>query len=62
MTTTCAERDTAGGPPSPSGDGGLLRWGMVLVLGGLLLFAHGCHADRDNELFALARTLLHLQD
>jgi hypothetical protein len=29
----------------------LLRSGPVLLLGGYLLFAHGCHGDEDNELF-----------
>jgi hypothetical protein len=26
----------------------------LLLLGGYLLFAHGCHGDEDNELFARA--------
>jgi hypothetical protein len=26
------------------------RWLPFLVLGGYLLFAHGCHADKDTEL------------
>jgi hypothetical protein len=28
------------------------RWFLVLILGGYLLFCHGCHADEDNELRA----------
>ena len=33
------------------------RWALVglMVLGGYLLFAHGCHGDEDNELFARLR-------
>jgi hypothetical protein len=33
----------------------LWRWitaAALLLLGGYLLFAHGCHGDEDNELFA----------
>ena len=29
-----------------------LRWGLLALLAGYLLFAHGCHGDEDNELFA----------
>jgi hypothetical protein len=29
-----------------------LRWTLFLVITGYLLFAHGCHGDQDNELFA----------
>jgi hypothetical protein len=29
-------------------------WLGVFVIGGYLLFAHGCHGDEDNELFAAA--------
>jgi hypothetical protein len=28
------------------------KWATFLVLSGWLLFAHGCHGDEDNELFA----------
>ncbi len=31
------------------------RWAAALVLGGYLLFAHGCHGDEDSELFAVRR-------
>ncbi|MBY0523732.1 MAG: hypothetical protein K2R98_10055 [Gemmataceae bacterium] len=32
------------------------RWRIAaLALGGYLLFAHGCHGDEDNELFAVLR-------
>jgi hypothetical protein len=34
--------------PSRTGWG----WLAVLLLGGYLLFAHGCHGDEDNELIA----------
>src|SRR5947209_7498668 len=27
------------------------RFGLALLLAGYLLFAHGCHGDKDNELF-----------
>ena len=30
----------------------------VLLLGGFLLLAHGCHGNEDNELFALYRCWL----
>lgn len=38
----------------------LLRWGMLLLMAGYLLFSHlGCHGDEDNELFAaLARAIV----
>src|SRR6266404_4325230 len=42
-----------GRAPIPSSRG--RRWiyaTAVLVLGGYFLFAHGCHGDEDNELFA----------
>jgi hypothetical protein len=32
----------------------LPRWGRLatlLLLGGYLLFSHGCHGDEDNEIF-----------
>lgn len=29
------------------------RWVALALLGGYLLFCHGCHGDEDNELFAL---------
>ncbi len=28
------------------------RWFAALLLGGYLIFAHGCHGDEDNELLA----------
>src|SRR5205085_7537137 len=31
-----------------------LSWFAVVILGGYLLFAHGCHGDEDNELLAAA--------
>jgi hypothetical protein len=37
-------------PPISSG-GWLLLVAMVLLVG-LLIFAHGCHGDEDHELFA----------
>jgi len=30
----------------------------VLLLGGFLFLAHGCHGDEDNELFAFFRDWL----
>jgi hypothetical protein len=34
----------------------VLRWGMLLLIAGYLLFAHfGCH-EEDNELFAALRS------
>jgi hypothetical protein len=29
----------------------------LLLLGGYLLFAHGCHGDEDNELCGVVRTV-----
>jgi hypothetical protein len=29
-------------------------WATILLLGGYLLFAHGCHPDEDTELFTSA--------
>jgi hypothetical protein len=31
-----------------------LRWFALGLLGGYLLFCHGCHGDEDNELLAAA--------
>ena len=33
---------------------GRMRWLPLVLLGGYLLFCHGCHGDEDNELFASA--------
>jgi hypothetical protein len=40
--------------PLPEGPW-LGRWLVVLVVGGYLLFAHGCHGDEDNELWSHLR-------
>ncbi len=29
-------------------------WAVFLLLGGYLVFAHGCHGDEDTELFTSA--------
>lgn len=29
---------------------GWLRWGLTVLLGGYLLFAHPCHSNEDTEL------------
>src|SRR6516225_2128671 len=34
--------------------GGLV-WLLFCLLGGYLLFCHGCHGDEDNELLSLTR-------
>ena len=39
-------------PPEPARPRGWWRYVAALLLGGYLLFAHGCHGDEDNELFA----------
>jgi hypothetical protein len=31
--------------------GGARWWPVLLIVGGYLLFSHGCHGDEDNELF-----------
>lgn len=31
------------------------RWLMLTVLSFYLVFAHGCHGDEDNELFAVVK-------
>jgi len=33
----------------------VIRVVTLLLLAGFLLFAHGCHGDEDNELFARVR-------
>jgi len=41
--------------PVPAANGPLMtviRVVTLLLLAGFLLFAHGCHGDEDNELFA----------
>lgn len=38
------------GTPSARPWAGLLLWAAVLLAGGYLLFAHGCHSHRDTEL------------
>ena len=35
-----------------------VRWGLFVLLAGYLLFAHGCHGDDDNELFAAFRDMV----
>jgi hypothetical protein len=35
---------------------------LLLLLTGLLIFAHGCHGDEDNELFAARRSVAWLND
>lgn len=36
----------------------IVRWGLLVLIAGYLLFAHlGCHGDEDNELFALLRAV-----
>ena len=46
---TCLRRqqNEAGPPPRRGSWLGLI----LLLLAGLLVFAHGCHGDEDNELF-----------
>jgi hypothetical protein len=39
-------------PPEPARPRGWWRYAAALLLGGYLLFAHGCHGDEDKELFA----------
>jgi hypothetical protein len=39
-------------PPPPPKRRGWLYATPALLLAGYLLFAHGCHHDEDNELFA----------
>jgi hypothetical protein len=39
---------------APPGAGrGWIRWLILALLGGYLLFCHGCHGDEDDELFAV---------
>ncbi len=44
--------DPGGSLRSPPGLAGRWLFLVYLLLAGYLLFAHGCHADEDNELFA----------
>ncbi len=32
---------------------------LLVLAAGYLLFAHGCHGDEDNELFAFVRSVIH---
>jgi hypothetical protein len=44
-------------PPAPPTPARPRRWWaylLAVLLAGYLLFAHGCHGDEDNELFAAA--------
>jgi hypothetical protein len=34
-----------------------IRWAGLILLGGYLLFSHGCHGDEDNELFGAMQTI-----
>jgi hypothetical protein len=43
--------------PAPPRRRGWIYVMAALLLGGYLLFAHGCHGDEDNELFAAARAV-----
>ena len=50
-----------GESPEPAPTGPPRRWWQfapLLLLAGYLLFAHGCHGDEDNELFAAVRSFL----
>ncbi len=53
MMTTVA-RDAARTDPPRGWGGWALAAAGALLLGGYLLFCHGCHGDVDNELFAPA--------
>src|SRR5437879_3414847 len=48
MGIAVTDRDEECAAPARTGWG----WLAVLLLGGYLLFAHGCHGDEDNELLA----------
>jgi hypothetical protein len=43
-------------PPEPARPRGWWRYAAALLLCGYLLFAHGCHGDEDNELFAVGKS------
>jgi hypothetical protein len=50
------ERPRTNRPEEGQGGGkGRWQWIVFLLLAGFLLFAHGCHGDEDNELFAWIR-------
>ena len=63
MSADLEKRDLRLAPPDaaaalPSTHGPLMaiiRVVTALLLAGFLLFAHGCHGDEDNELFARVR-------
>lgn len=44
-------RTTTDAPTTPILEPGPWLFPVYLLLGGYLLFAHGCHGDEDNELF-----------
>jgi hypothetical protein len=61
MSVLCApkHRDVAvswltlpGVKPAPNDAAKWFRWLALALLGGYLLFCHGCHGDEDDELFA----------
>jgi hypothetical protein len=41
-------------PDAPRFRARTMRWLVLALLGGYLLFCHGCHGDEDNELLAAA--------
>jgi hypothetical protein len=45
-------------PRTPVWRSGWIYGLVFLLLGGYLLFAHGCHGDEDNELFANLKSLV----
>jgi len=52
-----------GNGPSPSIPKNRRQWffvGAFLLLGGYLLFAHGCHGNEDNELFSASEEIARL--
>jgi hypothetical protein len=54
-TALTAEALPRQAPASDNRGGHARPWGflaVLLLLCGYLLFAHGCHGDEDNELFA----------
>lgn len=52
MMMTKELHDPGGSLRSPPGLPGRWLFLVYLLLTGYLLFAHGCHGDEDNELFA----------
>jgi len=59
MIVVDRDADTDAGVVAVAGTASVVSWRLglaLLMLVGLLLFAHGCHGDEDHELWSLTST------